>query len=103
MTVCAAGGSLTARSSRDPRKSSSDGSVLHHCVCNVVSTQNSVCEECIVNERGRVAVAPFRMLWGCSRLSRRLPRNLALAAQMRFNAHVCQHSAKNDFVDLPLA
>ena len=41
---------------------------LLHFGYNVVGTQNSMCEKCIVNESGSVAIPPFRVLWGCRRI-----------------------------------
>src|SRR4030095_2666282 len=94
----AASTTLSTALRREPRLA------LLHCVYNVDSTQNSVCEKCIVNESRRVGITPFRVLWGCRRIFHDgyFKTLLQQFTQMRFDTHVGQHSAKNDFVDLPL-
>src|SRR5215510_920422 len=64
-----------------------------------------MCEKGVVNERRLVAVAPFGVLWRSCRIFREgyLETLLEQFAQVRFDAHVGQHSAKNYLADLALA
>ena len=67
-----------------------------------IGCQHRVCEKRIVNERRRIAVAPLGVLWRSGRIFRdgHFEPLLEQFAQVRFDAHVGEHSAKNDLADL---
>jgi hypothetical protein len=67
-----------------------------------IGCQHRVCEKRIVNERRRIAVAPFGVLWRSGRIFRdgHFEPLLEQFAQVRFDAHVGEHSAKNYLADL---
>lgn len=70
-----------------------------------VRCEYRVCEKSVINERRRVAVAPFGMLWrgGCIFDYGYFEALLEQFPQMRFDAHVGEHPTKNDIADLAFA
>src|SRR5260370_23434186 len=68
--------------------------VLHR-LDGLVRCPDRVCEKRVVDERSRISIAPFRVLWPSSRIfrDRDLETLLKQFAQMRFDAHVGEHSA----------
>ena len=67
----------------------------------LVRRPDRVCEKRVVDERRGIPVAPFRMLGRSRRIfdDCYLESLLDQLAQVRFDTHVRQHSAKNDFAD----
>src|SRR5271165_2385369 len=84
-------------------KISASLTTLHH-LDRFVRCQDRVCEKRIVNERRRIAITPFRVFWPRSSVfcDGYLEALFQQFPQMRFDAHVGQHTAKNDLADLPL-
>ena len=95
---------MVAKSELDSQRPALLLSVLHR-LYGFLGCQYSVCEKSEIDERRRIAIAPFGVLW-----SRRsifcdgyLETWLEQFAQMRFDAHVGEHTAKNDLADLAFA
>jgi len=76
-----------------------------HRLDGLVRCQDRVREKREVDERRLIAVAPLGVLWRGRRVFRdsHLETLLQQFAQVRFDAHVGQHSAKNDLADLAFA
>ena len=70
-----------------------------------IGCPDRVGEKRIVNERRRIAVAPLGVLWRSRRIfcDGHFETLLEQFAQVRFDAHVGEHSAKNDLADLTFA
>ena len=62
-------------------------------------------EKRVINERRRIAITPFRVFWPRRSVFHDgyLESLLQQFPQMRFDAHVGQHSAENDLADPPFA
>ena len=76
-----------------------------HRLDGFVRGQDRVREKRVVNERRRITIAPFRVLWPSRRIFHDcdLETLLKQFAQVRFDAHVGEHSAQNDLADLTFA
>jgi hypothetical protein len=72
---------------------------LFHRFHHVVRCQHRVCEKREVDERCRVTVAPLGMARGGSRIlyNGNFETLLEQITQVRFDTHVRQHTAENDF------
>src|SRR5262249_33812812 len=71
----------------------------------LIRCQHRMCEKRIINERRRIAIAPFRVL-GCRRSVFHdcyLETLFQQLSQMGFDTHVGQHSAEDDPADPPFA
>ena len=62
-----------------------------------------MCEKLVIDHRRLIAVTPYRMPRSGSRVSyyRNFKALFEKFAQMRFDAYVRQHAAKDDFIDPP--
>src|SRR5262245_42296389 len=78
---------------------------LLHRLDGFVCSPDRVGEKRVVNECRLIAVAPLRMLWRSRRIfrDRHLEPLLEQFAQMRFDAHIGEHSTENDLADLAFA
>src|SRR5439155_1877350 len=78
---------------------------LLHSFHDFVRRRNSVCKKSEVDERCRVAVAPFGMPGGSCRIpcNDDLESLLEQITQVSFDTHVCQHPAEDDLADAVLA
>ena len=76
-----------------------------HRLYGFLGCQYSVCEKSEIDKRRRIAVAPFGVLWPSRRIfcDGYLEALLEQFAQVRFDAHVGEHTAKNDLADLAFA
>src|ERR1700730_3010035 len=78
---------------------------LFHCLDDFVRRQNRMCQKRVIDQGRRITVAPYGMLWPGRRIFYHsdLETLLQQFAQVRFDAHVGEHSAKNDLTDLAFA
>src|SRR5882762_7192075 len=69
-----------------------------HRLYGFLGRQYSVCERSEIDKGGRIAIAPFVVLWSRRRIfcDGYLEALLEQLAQVRFDAHVGEHTAKND-------
>src|SRR6516225_9370263 len=76
-----------------------------HRTHGLIRCQHRMCEKRVINERRRIAIAPFRVL-GCRRsvfYDGYLETLFQQLSQMGFDTHVGQHSAEDDPADPPFA
>src|SRR5271166_2860006 len=78
---------------------------VFHRLDDFVGRPHRMREKSIVDERRRITIAPFGMLGPRSRVFRYcyFESLFQQFAQVRFDAHVGEHAAKNDLADLALA
>jgi hypothetical protein len=78
---------------------------LLHRLYGFVRCPDRVCEKRVIDERRRIVIAPIRVPWRGRRIfdDGDLETLLEQFAQVRFDAHIGEHSAQNDLADFPFA
>jgi hypothetical protein len=94
---------MVAKSELDSQRPALLLSVFHR-LYGFLGCQDRVCEKSEIDKGGRIAIAPFGVLWSRRRIfCDGYLEPCEQLAQMRFDAHIGEHAAKNDLADLAFA